>query len=223
MPFVRTDFRNLQSPIRDQGCRGTCVAFAFTSGHEVVCADGVDLCEEFLHWAAKQQDGLACMSVGTTLAAAASVLRGIGQPPEHSWPYDDSHDVTSADYKPSKQACQLALQRKLSSGQAFQPTVDTVHAAMVTSNVVVLGLQLFSTWHLVPGSGFISMPIPSDPVLSGHAVVVVGSASDHTHGDHFIIRNSWGEHWGLKGYGYLPSAYVENYGLEAWSLGRFQK
>ena len=33
----------------------------------------------------------------------------------------------------------------------------------------------------------------------GHAMTVVGYNDDE---EHFIIRNSWGERWGDKGYGY---------------------
>jgi GNAT superfamily N-acetyltransferase len=52
--------------------------------------------------------------------------------------------------------------------------------------------------------------------VAAHSVVLVGYEEQKKH---FIVRNSWGEQWGDKGYGYLRYAYFSRYQLEAWILG----
>jgi hypothetical protein len=212
------DLRNRQSPIKDQGRRGTCVAFAATAGHEMLRADGVDLGEEFMHWAAKQRDGLPAAMEGTTLAAAASALAEAGQPPEHLWPYDDTRDQWAATYHPSDEACAAAALRCLRGGHVLQPTSAALRDALDQGLAVLLGMRLYGTWYMPSAEGQIALPADGAVALGGHAVLLVGYDGDVTAGGHFIVRNSWGSDWGEGGYGYLPGAYVDAHGLQAWGL-----
>jgi C1A family cysteine protease len=50
-----------------------------------------------------------------------------------------------------------------------------------------------------------SMPAPNENVVGGHAVVAVGYDDSQSR---FIIRNSWGTGWGMKGYFTLLYAYL---------------
>jgi C1A family cysteine protease len=60
------------------------------------------------------------------------------------------------------------------------------------------------------------MPTPGDQKLGGHAVLIVGY--DDTK-KCLIVRNSWGENWGDKGYFYLPYQFVINgFAFDFWEL-----
>ncbi|MEW5705145.1 MAG: hypothetical protein AB1781_11265 [Pseudomonadota bacterium] len=36
---------------------------------------------------------------------------------------------------------------------------------------------------------------------------------------HLLIRNSWGDGWGLGGYAWLPVAYLESFAVQAGLVG----
>src|SRR3954463_3484223 len=110
------DLRTAPTSIKDQGRRGTCVACAATAVHELVRSEGVELCVEFLHWAAKRHDGLPSYAEGTTLQAARTALHQDGQPPEDFWPYDESRDQQAQDYEPTTDALKEAKLRVLTGG-----------------------------------------------------------------------------------------------------------
>lgn len=211
------DRRARLGPVKDQGQRGTCVAFAATAGHELLRGDGEDLSEEFLHWAAKRRDGLPQQAEGTTLAAAARALAEAGQPPEAAWPYDERRDQWAASYCPPPGAEAAARTRRLAGGTALEPTAAAVRAALVAGQAVLLGVRLFATWHRPGPGGRIERPAPDAPALGGHAVLVVGYQAG-ADGERFVVRNSWGADWGDGGYGYLSYDYIDRYGLQALVL-----
>lgn len=213
------DLRAQLGPVRDQGRRGTCVAFAATANHELLRADAELLCIEFLHWGAKRRDGLPAREEGTTLAAAARTLAEAGQPPEGLWPYDDQRDQWSPTYQPPPTALTAAGARQLAGGAALPARAATVRATAAGGRAILLGLALHDPWFVVGANGQIAMPAPGAPDLGGHAVLVVGFRDGgEPGGGIFIIRNSWGIGWGEGGHGYLPFAYVDQFGLQAWAL-----
>ena len=58
----------------------------------------------------------------------------------------------------------------------------------------------------VEETGNIPFPKKGEHTVGGHAVVAIGYDDK---AKAFIIRNSWGRSWGVKGYGTLPYAYFE--------------
>lgn len=211
------DQRDPAWPVRDQGQRGTCVAFAGTGAHEWLRARDTDLSEEFLHWAAKARDGLPPGTDGTTLAAMVAGLADVGQSTAILWPYDERADDTVSNYGPSPGALADAAGRRLAPAGSITPSPEAVQGALDDGALPVIGIALFDTWFQAAADGRISLPDSSMSPLGGHAVAVVGyrGPSDAVE---FIVRNSWGADWGDGGHGYLPAAYVERFGLAAVRL-----
>lgn len=209
------DLRVGMPTIKDQGRRGTCVACAATAAHEVVRAEDIEFCIEFLHWASKRRDKLPALSEGTTLPAAKDALDQDGQPPEERWPYDDTRDQWEAAYHPPAAAMDQTVRRRLNGGELIPPTTVAIRDALDRGSPVVIGVRLYATWHGVGSDGVIALPGVGSRDLGGHAVLVVGYR-----GDDLIVQNSWGSDWGKGGSAYLPSDYVDRYAIGAWSLSK---
>jgi C1A family cysteine protease len=70
----------------------------------------------------------------------------------------------------------------------------------------------------------IALPSESDFVIGGHAVLAVGYDDDlkmpgTTGMGALLIRNSWGQAWGVHGYRYLPYEYVEQqFAADFWTI-----
>lgn len=195
------------------------MAFAATAAHELLRPGELDLSEEFLHWAAKQRDGLPPTVEGTTLAAAAGALAALGQPVEALWPYDDSRDQRASDYQPPDGARAAARARCVRGGGNVQPKIATIQDTLERGLAVLLGIRLYRPWYEVADDGRIGMPAAGASPFGGHAVLVAGYRDGEGEGGgSCIVRNSWGADWGADGYGYLPYAYVDAHGIEAWGL-----
>jgi hypothetical protein len=112
--------------VRDQGPRGTCLAFAATAVHEQARrtqrgAWTDALGEEILYWTCKQTDGNR--KCGTHPQSVADALRSPGQSAAGLWPYTPHRDETAADYSPPA-AAQAADQMHHASVRGISQRLD---------------------------------------------------------------------------------------------------
>jgi C1A family cysteine protease len=205
------DMRAVLPPVRDQGQRGTCVAFAVTAVHEVARAAGnkvsEDLSEEALFWGCKIIDGN--WNSGTTFDTAASAIGATGQPLEAQWPYG-SHRTAGSRYdppsKPTADWHTSVLDRVSVDLLALRAEIDR-------GRPVVLGVTVFDTLFIPTAAGRIDAPTTGSPARGRHAVVAVGHGPSG-----LLIRNSWGFTWAVGGYGWLSNEYAEHHINEAWVI-----
>ena len=79
----------------------------------------------------------------------------------------------------------------------------------ISSNLpVMFGFTVYESIKGATATGKIPYPTRGESVLGGHAVLAVGyddslsiGTGDNEKVGAFLIRNSWGEAWGEKGYG----------------------
>lgn len=204
------DLRSKQPPIKDQGQRNTCVAFAATAGHEYLRGNNIDLSEEFLNWGCKKIDGVV-NDQGTYLNSAILALLNFGQSSEIYWPYQNIFIPRL--YNPSTKAIEDSHNYKIQEGNRIDIDIFKVKEKLQENFAVIVGLYLFKEF-FIPSDGVIEYPTDLSNNYGGHAVLIVGW-EEHEDGNYFIIRNSWGESWGKGGYAFLSYEYFINFAVDA--------
>ena len=138
-----------------------------------------------------------------------------GDCPETEWPYDIARFKT----KPPKACYADALKYRVVRYQRVTQTLSQLKGCLASGYPFVFGFTVYESFEgaQVARTGHASLPKPGDAVIGGHAVASVGYDDAK---QWFIVRNSWGTGWGMKGYFTLPYAYVTDAGLagDFWTV-----
>jgi C1A family cysteine protease len=102
---------------------------------------------------------------------------------------------------------QIALNEVVLKARPIPNNRNTMRNLLHMGLPFVVGIQVYQSFesNAVAATGVAPMPKNKDTLLGGHAVLVVGY--NHLK-QQWIVRNSWGEGWGDKGYFYLPYRYL---------------
>jgi C1A family cysteine protease len=91
-------------------------------------------------------------------------------------------------------------------------TVQQIKEAVYTVGPVVFGITVDSGIYEPDANGMV--PPPNNDTVGGHAMIIVGW--DNKRGA-FLVKNSWGTSYGLKGYMWLPYSHFTTYpDWDAW-------
>jgi Papain family cysteine protease len=211
--------------IEDQEDTGSCVGWGTAEGvvrYHMVAAGKLSknepLSPRYVWMASKETDEFIghpssfIEGDGTSLKAAVDVCRKYGVVTEDVLPF---HIATKM-YKGSDSSFYaIAAQRRISSYFNLGKNLNQWKSWLVSNGPILVALNVDHTWDSAADThGNLDTFMPNT-IRGGHAVSVVG----YTATGRFIVRNSWGIHWGDKGFAYATPAYImagffdESYGV----------
>jgi len=202
-------------PIFDQGHLGSCTANALAAAfHFTLHKMTVEEIEDFrdftpsrlfIYYNERLLEGSEDRDSGAYIRDGIKVMNKIGVCPEKSWKYDDQNDFFAQE--PDWTCYELAKSCKVVGYARVAQDITQMKMCIRNGYPFVFGfvvLQSFQTEE-VAKTGKMVMPQPDDQQMGGHAVCAVGYDDFQ---ECIIVRNSWGEAWGDKGYFYMPYAYI---------------
>jgi C1A family cysteine protease len=214
------DLRPGCPPVYDQGQLGSCTANAIGAAIEYEQirqkeAKPFAPSRLFIYYNERVMEHTVAQDAGAQIRDGMKSVNQIGACPEADWPYV----IANFSHKPPLGAFKNAPLGKAVSYQRVIQTLDQMKGCLAAGFPIVLGISVYESFESqqVASSGVVPMPASREKLLGGHAILAVGY---HDADQRFIMRNSWGTSWGMKGYFTIPYAYLTNSNLcdDLWTI-----
>jgi C1A family cysteine protease len=230
------DLREWCSPIEDQGNLGSCTANAGVGIIEYYERKSfgrhIESSRLFLYKVTRNLMKLKG-DTGAYLRTTMGAMILFGVPPEPYWPYSDEGNKFDQEppafcYAFAQNYQTLKYFRHDPSGSKSDEILKKAKTYLASGHPVMFGFTVYNSIEQAEETGKIPFPSAKEKVEGGHAVAAVGyddkikiknKYGGATMTGALLIRNSWGEAWGDKGYGWLPYEYVlKRLAEDFWSL-----
>lgn len=201
------DLRANCPPVYDQGQLGSCTANAIAGALEF---DQIKQLFRpyvpsrlFVYYNERVIEHSVPYDSGATIRDSCKAVARYGYADEVDWPYD----IARFTIKPPTSIYQQALPLHGIVYQRVLQDLTQLKLVLAQDYVIVIGISVYESFesNAVATTGMVPMPAPSEQLLGGHAVCLVGYS---TNDKYFTCRNSWGQNWGDKGHFYLPEEYL---------------
>jgi C1A family cysteine protease len=206
--------------IYDQGQLGSCTANA------IGCAFEFELLKQgapnfmpsrlFIYYNERVMEGTVGSDSGAMIRDGIKTVNKQGVCPETDWGYD----ISKFTEKPPQSCYDEALNHQVTSYQRIPRVLNQMKGCLASGHPFVFGFSVYESFESdeVASTGVAPMPdLATEQLLGGHAVLAVGYDDADRR---FLVRNSWGDGWGMGGYFTLPYAYLTERSLSSdfWSI-----
>lgn len=216
---AKVDLRPQCPPVYDQGQLGSCTANAIGGAIQFdrlkqKISDFVPS-RLFIYYNERVIEHSVASDSGAQIRDGIKSVAKQGDCPETEWPYAIAKFKT----KPSAACYADALKYRVVSYQRVTQTLGQLKGCLAAGWPFVFGFTVYESFEsaAVAKSGHANLPKSNESVVGGHAVVGVGYDDAKSW---FVVRNSWGAGWGMKGYFTLPYAYLSDANLASdfWTV-----
>ena len=215
---AKIDLRNICSTVENQANLGSCTGNALVGAME--CLENiektqfVDLSRLFVYYNERALEHTISQDAGALIRDGIKSLASTGVCTEALWPYD----IAKFKKKPTAPCFKDATIRKISSYNRLT-TLGDMQNCLAAGFPFVFGFSVYESFEgpAVAKTGIVNMPTKDEKCLGGHAVLCVGYDNATKR---FLVRNSWGNEWGMAGFFTIPYDYLTNRSLsdDFWTI-----
>ena len=203
------DLRSGMPPVYNQGDIGSCTANAIAAAIEF------DRCKQgkpfmfpsrlFIYWNEREMEGTIDSDAGAMIRDGIKSVADDGVCSETDWPYD----ISKFQLPPVNSCYGSAEKNQVLSYERVAPDLYSMLQCLAGGFPFVFGFSVYESFESaqVSQNGIIPMPALTESQLGGHAVIAVGYDQSK---EAFLVRNSWGDTWGIGGYCWMPEDYLAN-------------
>ena len=204
---TKVDLTAKMPTVYDQGQLGSCTANAIGAAFEFdqVKEGYKDFMPSrlFIYYNERAMEGTIDTDSGAMIRDGMKSVAKVGVCAEDTWAYD----ISKFTEKPPTKAYTEAKKHQALLYKRVIPVLHQLQGALAAGYPVVFGFSVYESFMSpeVAKTGKVPLPPRGEQLIGGHAVLAVGYDDAE---QSFIVRNSWGTGWGIKGYCLMPYGYL---------------
>jgi C1A family cysteine protease len=215
----KVDLRSKLPKVYDQGQLGSCTANAIGAAFEFsqVLAGFKDFMPSrlFIYYNERAMEGTVDTDSGAMIRDGMKSVAKVGVCTEDTWPYD----IPRFTEKPPKKAYTEASKHQALVYRRVLGNLHQMQGCLASGFPFVFGFSVYESFMSpqVAKTGEVPLPPRGEQLIGGHAVLAIGYDDSI---QRFIVRNSWGLGWGMKGYCTMPYGYLTDPSLarDFWAI-----
>ncbi len=218
------NMRPYMPPILDQGNLGSCTANAIANDFYAEMLRQLSLktinhawlpSRLLIYFNERTLEGTVKQDSGASVRDGFKTINTLGVCPETEWPYIISNFAV----KPPAKCYIDALRDKTVQYLSIPQVLTQMKGCLASGYPFVFGFNVYESFESdeVAKTGIVPMPVKGEALLGGHCVLACGYDDYY---QRFMVMNSWGSGWGIKGYFTIPYAYLTSANLASdfWTI-----